>query len=189
MPKLPDQFVTAPTETSAKTETAASAPAKTETPARSEKTLRSATAAGKTAKRAARKPAKAAAGAPTAKPRGKRAAKPAEKAPAAPAKARSASLLRDPAELKREVLVRLTEDEHRALEAARTELGGTVSLDDMIHRVLADWLARRGPERRTDVARIAERVASELRRFARDPLGTWRHLGRAVRRAALRAAS
>jgi hypothetical protein len=88
--------------------------------------------------------------------------------------------------LLREIHLRLTESEHRALEEARDELrrgGQEVTVEQMIHRVIEQWIA----------ARLAQATASaepppveglldRVRRFARSPLRTWRELGAAVRR-------
>ena len=84
----------------------------------------------------------------------------------------------------REVLVRLTESEHRQLEDARTELaraGEEVTIEQMIHRVIAEWSARLAEARRP-VAIPVEGILAQLRRMASSPLRTWRDLGAAALR-------
>jgi hypothetical protein len=86
--------------------------------------------------------------------------------------------------LLREVIVRLGEAEHRALEEARAELGRSgeqVTLEQMVHRIIADWTARRA-EASKPAARPVEGILAQIRRMARSPVQTWRELGDAVRR-------
>jgi hypothetical protein len=84
--------------------------------------------------------------------------------------------------LLREVIVRLTEAEHRALEAARAELGRAgeeLTLEQLIHRIIAEWTTRRSE---APAAVPMEGILAHLRRLASSPLRTWREL----RTAALR---
>jgi hypothetical protein len=84
--------------------------------------------------------------------------------------------------LLREVIVRLGETEHRALEDARAELGRAgeeISLEQMVHRIISEWTARRA-ESRQPAARPVEGILAHLRRLARDPVRTWRELGAAA---------
>lgn len=115
--------------------------------------------------------------------------------PAAPARrtrkpslvAAAAAAPRDP----REVLVHLTDDDHRALEDARAALrdaGEDVTLEQMIHRVLADWTMRVRAAAAAAVAPAPEPaprvdgLVDRLRALAAAPLRTWRELGATVRR-------
>lgn len=86
--------------------------------------------------------------------------------------------------LLREVIVRLTEVEHRLLEEARAELaraGEEVTLEQMIHRVLSDWSARRA-EAHQPATRQLDGIVAQLRKLAASPLRTWRDLGLAAYR-------
>jgi hypothetical protein len=86
--------------------------------------------------------------------------------------------------LLREVIVRLTEAEHRLLEDARAELaraGEEVTLEQMIHRILADWSARRA-EAHQPATRQLDGIVAQLRKLAASPLRTWRDLGLAAYR-------
>lgn len=86
--------------------------------------------------------------------------------------------------LLREVIVRLSEAEHRALEQARAELaraGEELSLEQMIHRAIADWSARRAEAARP-APRPVDGVLAQLRRLASSPVRTWRELGAAALR-------
>ena len=89
--------------------------------------------------------------------------------------------------LLREVIVRLTEPEHRALEDARAELaraGEQVTLEELLHRIIAEWTAQRA-EARQPVARPVEGILAHLRRLASQPVRTWREQAvAAVRRLA-----
>jgi hypothetical protein len=112
------------------------------------------------------------------------------KAPPAPTAApkrrsRKTSLVPEARDV-RELLLRLTDDEHRALEEARAALqrgGEEVTLEQMIHRVLAEWTLRNrlarapAPEPRRE-----ERLVDRLRALATAPLRTWRELGASLRR-------
>jgi hypothetical protein len=111
--------------------------------------------------------------------------------PKPPAKrSRKASMIspqpvRDP----RELTIHLTEDEHRALDEARRKLhaaGTEVTLEQMIHRVFAEWMLRA----RTIVqeAQAAaqpsaprdEQLVARLRAFVASPLRMWRELATQV---------
>jgi hypothetical protein len=86
--------------------------------------------------------------------------------------------------LLREVIVRLTESEHRLLEDARAELaraGDEVTLEQMIHRVIAEWTTRR-TEARQPATRPVDGILAHLRKLATSPLRTWRDLGAAALR-------
>jgi hypothetical protein len=86
--------------------------------------------------------------------------------------------------LLREVLLRLTESEHRTLEEARAELaraGEELSLEQMIHRIIADWTTRRA-EAHQPATRPVEGILAQLRKLAGSPLRTWRELGLAAYR-------
>jgi hypothetical protein len=104
--------------------------------------------------------------------------------PAPRRRGKKTSLL-DPAAaraLLREVIVRLGEAEHRALEEACAELGRAgeeISPEQMVHRIVTEWTARRA-ESRQPAARPVEGILAHLRRLARDPVQTWRELGAAA---------
>lgn len=86
--------------------------------------------------------------------------------------------------LLREVIVRLSEAEHRALELARAELaraGEELTLEQIIHRVIAEWTTRRA-EAHKPAPRPVEGVLAQLRRLASSPMRTWRELGAAAMR-------
>jgi hypothetical protein len=92
----------------------------------------------------------------------------------------------------RELLLRLDDAVHRALEDARDELrkaGEDVSLEQMVQRVLTDWLRARTaparaalPEPPAATAARDESLIDRLRSFAAAPLRTWRELGATLRR-------
>jgi hypothetical protein len=113
--------------------------------------------------------------------------KPPSARPAPKRRTRKTSLLDPEAAraLLREVIVRLTEAEHSALELVRAELaraGEELSLEQLIHRVIAEWTAQRA-EARQPAPRPVEGVLAQLRRLASSPMRTWRELGvAAVRR-------
>ena len=99
----------------------------------------------------------------------------------------SPDAVRDP----HEVMLQLTEEEYRALEEARRELhaaGAEVTLEQMIHRVFADWMLRAravvqqaaaaAPEGNT--VHRDEHVLARLRAFVAAPLRTWRELATGV---------
>lgn len=94
---------------------------------------------------------------------------------------------REAADLRREILLRLTEEEHAALEAACAELGGAgerLTVEQVIHRAIGDWIARRKPATTTATAppEAAEGIVASLVSFARSRLRGWRDLGAAIRR-------
>ena len=106
--------------------------------------------------------------------------------PAARRRRAKASLLDPEAAraLLREVIVRLTEVEYRWLEEARAASardGEEVTLEQMIHRIIAEWSAHR-TEAAGAHARPVEGIFAHLRKLAAAPLSTWRQL----RAAALR---
>jgi len=85
----------------------------------------------------------------------------------------------------REVLLRLTDDEHAALEELREKLhraGEDVTLEQLLHRVLADWTLRmRAPAVAAATAAAPtppphrdETLIERLRTLAAAPLRTWR---------------
>ena len=87
--------------------------------------------------------------------------------------------------LLREIHLRLTEVEFRALEDAREELrriGQEVSLEQMLHRVIHEWNAARAAAATAAAAPPIESLLDRIRRFARSPIRSWRELGAAVRR-------
>jgi hypothetical protein len=86
--------------------------------------------------------------------------------------------------LLREVILRLTEAEHRALEDARAALaraGEQLTLEQIVHRIIAEWTARRA-EASQPATRPIEGILAHLRRLASSPLRTWRDLGAAALR-------
>jgi hypothetical protein len=114
---------------------------------------------------------------------------PGEKPAAAPAKrrARKTALVSPETAraLLREIHLRLTEVEFRALEDAREELrriGQEVSLEEMLHRVIVEWSAARTAAAAAAALPPVETLIDRIRRFARSPLRSWRELGAAVRR-------
>ena len=87
--------------------------------------------------------------------------------------------------LLREIHLRLTETEFRALEDAREELrriGQEVSLEEMLHRVIVEWSAARAAAAAAAALPPVESLIERIRRFARSPIRSWRELGAAVRR-------
>jgi len=113
-------------------------------------------------------------------------APPAEPA-AAPRRTRKPSIVAESPRDPRELLLRLEETELRALEEAREALradGVDVSIEQMVHRVLVDWIRSRTapqPAPRAEPVRT-ETVFDRLRAFAAAPLRTWRELGATLRR-------
>lgn len=89
-----------------------------------------------------------------------------------------------------EVVVVLGDDERRALGAALDELrraGEDVTIEQMVGRVIGDWMARRNappPAKLTIEAAVAHVV-----KMARNPIAAWRDLGASLRRAAAAASS
>lgn len=111
-------------------------------------------------------------------------------------RSRKASLISpEPVRDPRELSLHLTDDEYKALEAARKELhqaGAEVTLEQMIHRVFAEWMLRMhaaaqpAPAAETTDARderVNERVIDRLRALVAEPLRTWRELATTVWRA------
>jgi hypothetical protein len=87
--------------------------------------------------------------------------------------------------LLREIHLRLTETEFRALEDAREELrriGQEVSLEEMLHRVIVEWSAARAAAAAAAALPPVDSLIERIRRFARSPIRSWRELGAAVRR-------
>ena len=87
--------------------------------------------------------------------------------------------------LLREIHLRLTEVEFRALEDARDELrriGQEVSLEQMLHRVIHEWSTSRAAAAAAAAVPPIEGLLDRIRRFARSPIRSWRELGAAVRR-------
>lgn len=122
---------------------------------------------------------------------------------------KKASLLDTPAtaaELARQIRLELSDDEMRALDTARQEIRRAgepeVTLEQMIHRALGEWIAgRRAIGRRVAESGAAsgqpatqgvrrgsraqiEWVVARLRRLAADPLAGWRELTDSLRRLA-----
>jgi hypothetical protein len=111
---------------------------------------------------------------------------PADAAPRA-RRTRKASLVAEPPPDPREVLLRLTDDEHAALEDARQALvraGETVTIAQIIHRVITEWTLRTKLAPTAEPARTArdESLIDRIRAFATSPLRTWRELGATLRR-------
>ena len=114
---------------------------------------------------------------------------PGEKPAAAPVKRRTRTTALVSPEtaraLLREIHLRLTEVEFRALEDAREELrriGHEVSLEEMLHRVITEWIAARAAAARATAVPPVDSLIDRIRRFARSPMRSWRELGAAVRR-------
>ena len=123
------------------------------------------------------------------------ATKPKARAP----RARKASLISpDPVRDPRELMLHLTDEEHRALEEARQRLheaGTEITLEQMIHRVFADWMVRARaavqppPASTANSASTAtaaprdEHLVARLRAFVAEPLRMWRELAAGVWRA------
>jgi hypothetical protein len=109
-----------------------------------------------------------------------------------PRRTRKTSLVTaEPARDPREVVIRLTDDDHAALEEARQTLqraGEDVTLGQMIQRVLAEWRSRAltatAPAAAPTPAPApdGERILDRLRALAAAPLRTWRELGATLRR-------
>jgi hypothetical protein len=112
---------------------------------------------------------------------------------------RKASLISaEPVREPNEIVLHLTDDEYKALEGARQALhhaGAPVTLEQMIHRVFAEWMVRirdaaQRPAAATETATGAaaprdERVHARLRDFLAAPIKTWRELARQMWRASL----
>lgn len=89
----------------------------------------------------------------------------------------------------RELLVHLTDDELRELETARAALeraGERLSLEQLVHRVLADWIVRRQAPAPMDMRdRLRALAAAPLRTWRElnaTPVRSWRDLGATLRR-------
>ncbi|HVK72443.1 MAG TPA: hypothetical protein VM734_03960 [Kofleriaceae bacterium] len=121
-------------------------------------------------------------------------ATPSTEQPAKPRRARKSSLVAEAPRDARDVLLRLDEAVYQALEDARAELqraGEDVSLEQMVQRVLTEWIrARTAPARIAPAAapippapeRRDDGLVDRLRAFAAAPLRTWRELGATLRR-------
>ncbi len=110
-------------------------------------------------------------------------------APKQSRRARKAELEAEAAAHVPSVLVQLSPEEHEALTAACTALaavGETVSIEDMIRRVIARWIAATRAMQAAETAPsppIAhEPVTAQLRRLAEQPIRYWRALGETLRR-------
>ncbi len=106
---------------------------------------------------------------------------------------RKASLISpEPVRDPRQLSLHLTEDEHKALEEARQQLhqaGAEVTLEQMIHRVFAEWMVRTraaaqpAPAAAETYAARDEHVIDRLRAIVAAPLRTWRELATTMWRA------
>jgi hypothetical protein len=102
-------------------------------------------------------------------------------------RARKASLISaEPVVDPRQLVLHLTEEEYEALEDARRTLnqaGSEVTLDQLIHRVFADWMVRvravtqPAPQEPKPAPRD-ERMHARLRDFLAAPIKTWRGLAK-----------
>jgi hypothetical protein len=83
-------------------------------------------------------------------------------------------------------VLHLTEEEYAALEDARRTLnqaGSEVTLDQLIHRVFADWMVRvravvQPAPQEPQAAPRDERMHARLRDFLAAPIKTWRGLAK-----------
>jgi len=103
-------------------------------------------------------------------------------------RSRKASLISpEPVRNPRELMLTLTDEEHAALEDARKTLhsaGTEVTLEQMIHRVFADWMLRarsvvQPPPNAAstgDAEPRDEHLIRRLRAFVAEPLRIWREL-------------
>lgn len=87
----------------------------------------------------------------------------------------------------RQVLLHLSDEEHQALDDARQALvrvGETVTLEQIIHRVLTEWTMRTKLTATPEPAHVPrdESLLGRLRSLASQPLRTWRELGATLRR-------
>jgi hypothetical protein len=105
---------------------------------------------------------------------------------------RKASLISpDPVVDPRELILQLTDEEYQALEQARQKLhqaGSEVTLDQMIHRVFAEWMMRAAKPAAAAQPQVAprdERMVARLRAFVAAPLRSWRDLAGEMWRVAL----
>jgi hypothetical protein len=78
----------------------------------------------------------------------------------------------------REVLMHLSDEELEALETARQALHTPITMEQMIHRVLAEWMMRAKavakPVEAAPPAPNDPKLLARLREFAAAPLQTWR---------------
>ena len=128
-------------------------------------------------------------------------ATPAKPKQRAPRSRRKASLISaEPVRDARELLLHLTDDEHRALEEARQRLhaaGTQVTIEQMIHRVFADWMVRaRAVVQAAPASAVApattsakaaprdEHMLARLRALVASPLRMWRNLALTLLRTA-----
>jgi hypothetical protein len=102
---------------------------------------------------------------------------------------RKASLISpEPVRDPRELMLQLTDEEYQALEQARQQLhqaGREITLDQMIHRVFAEWMLRVSQPAAAAAPQAAprdERMVARLRAFVASPLRTWRELAGEVLR-------
>jgi hypothetical protein len=97
------------------------------------------------------------------------------------------------AEVARDVLVRLSPEEHQALTAACDALaavGETVTIEDMIRKVVERWIAATRAATTPEVpapapaapARAIDAIRAQLRRLAEQPVRRWRALREALLR-------
>jgi hypothetical protein len=101
-------------------------------------------------------------------------------------RARKTSLISpEPVADPRELMLHLTDEEYRALEEARQQLlrtGTEITLEQMIHRVFADWMLRSRAVVQTPPASEPtatprdEHMLARLRAFVAEPLRSWREL-------------
>jgi hypothetical protein len=109
---------------------------------------------------------------------------------------RKASLIStEPVADPKQLVLHLTDDEYQALEAARQALhdaGSEVTLEQMIHRVFAEWMMRV----RVAIAEPAAaaqstpprdpRIHARLRELITAPIDVWRRVARRAWRTAVR---
>jgi hypothetical protein len=96
------------------------------------------------------------------------------------------------AEHSRDILVRLSPEEHEALDAACAALraiGHEISVEEMIRQVIARWIAATHAACAVDRAPVGalpeparQSILSQLRSLAERPLRRWRELTFALRR-------
>jgi hypothetical protein len=99
---------------------------------------------------------------------------------------RKASLIAaEPVQDPTEIVLHLTDDELAALEEARQalrEAGSEVTLDQMIHRVFAEWMVRVRaavmPQARVEARADATQMHARLRDFIAAPIKVWRELAK-----------
>jgi hypothetical protein len=102
-------------------------------------------------------------------------------------RSRKASLISpEPVRNPRELMLTLTDEEYGALEDARKTLhraGTEITLEQMIHRVFAEWMLRARSvvqpppaANASDAAPRDEHLIRRLRAFVAEPLRIWREL-------------